>query len=250
MADDYYSLIKVSRDASTEDIQTALRHERISWSNRANIATNATKREEAEERVKLLGVIKAVLTDPDRRAEYDKTLPGNQQDKAPKPVLPEIDLDSWLEKFKANPSPRSPTPTFPFPQSAPQQAPPPTPPPPPPPPPPPRPLPPPTLLQVIGGRWAIEVRTFWGVQTLMLNLTVFPSGQCQFGGNFLDGPVAVQGQGQVMGNQLSLQGVRTIAMPWPQQYPYAVVVTFNSWDNFMLSGVTNVGETVIWRRQG
>jgi hypothetical protein len=242
MAEDYYSLIKVSRDASTEDIRKAIQHERIGWSNRANIAAAAADREEAEERVELLSEIKDVLTDPDSRAQYDKTLPGNQQDKKkkkkrkkkkePEPILQINDLNRLLEKFKDNPSPRAPAPAFRFPQPAPQQTP-----------------PPPTLLQVIGGRWAIEVRTPLGVDTLMLNLTVFPSGQCQFGGNFLGGPVAVQGEGQVLGNQLSLRGVRTIAMPWPQQYPYAVVVTFNSWDNLVLSGVTNVGETVIWRRQ-
>jgi hypothetical protein len=245
MADDYYSLIKVSRDASAEDIRKAIQHERIGWSNRANNAAAVADREEAEERVELLGEIKDVLTDPDRRAQYDKTLAGNQQEKKkkkkkkkkePEPILQINDLNRLLEKFKDNPSPRPPAPEFRFRQPVPQQT--------------PRPPPPPTLLQVIGGRWAIEVRTFLGVETLMLNLTVFPSGQCQFEGNFLGAPAAVQGQGQVMGNQLSLRGVRTIAMPWPQQYPYAVDVTFNSWDNLVLSGVTNVGETVIWRRQG
>lgn len=248
MADDYYGLIKVSRDASTEDIQKAIRHQRISWSNRANIAAGAADREEAEERVKLLGEIKAVLTDPNCRARYDKTLPGNQQDKEkkkkkkkeePEPIPLKIDWSRRLEKLEKKPSPPEPTLKKLFPQFAPQQAPPPQPPP-----------PPPTLLQVVGGRWAIEVQSpQLGVDTLMLNLTVFPSGQCQFGGNFLGRPMAIQGEGQVMGSQLILRGVSTIAMPWPQQYPYAVVVTFNSWDNLVLSGFTNVGETVIWRRQ-
>jgi hypothetical protein len=38
--------------------------------------------------------------------------------------------------------------------------------------------------------------------------------------------------------------------PFPQQHPYEVLITFGSWNNQQLAGVTTAGENVFWNRQG
>jgi DnaJ domain len=86
MADDYYTLLKVSRGASAEEIQDALRQQLMTWSRRASNAPKAADRHEAEQQVELLGQVKAVLTDPARRAQYDHTLAGDQPKQVPEPI--------------------------------------------------------------------------------------------------------------------------------------------------------------------
>lgn len=71
MAETYYSLINVAPTASRDDILDVLRQENMKWSRRANNAPKAAARHEAEQRVELLAQIKAVLTDPASRAQYD-----------------------------------------------------------------------------------------------------------------------------------------------------------------------------------
>jgi CHAT domain-containing protein len=118
----------------------------------------------------------------------------------------------------------------------------------------PQPLPQPVvapLQQVLCGNWAVELRApQYGVMTMTLTLIALPSGQWQFEGYVWGTPVMVRGIWQVYGNQLDLRGVRMVGGPVPQQYPYGVLITFGSWNNQQLAGVTTGGENVFWNRQG
>jgi CHAT domain-containing protein len=107
------------------------------------------------------------------------------------------------------------------------------------------------LQQILCGNWAVELRApQYGVMTMTLTLIALPSGQWQFEGHVWGAPVMVRGNWQVYGNQLSLDGVRMVGGPFPQQYPYGVLIRFGSWNNQQLAGVTAVGENVFWNRQG
>jgi CHAT domain-containing protein len=107
------------------------------------------------------------------------------------------------------------------------------------------------LQQVLCGNWAVELRApQYGVMTMTLTLIALPSGQWQFEGYVWGAPVMVRGNWQVYGNQLSLRGERMVGGPFPQQHPYEVLITFGSWNNQQLAGVTTAGENVFWNRQG
>jgi CHAT domain-containing protein len=107
------------------------------------------------------------------------------------------------------------------------------------------------LQQVLCGNWAVELRApQYGVMTMTLTLIALPSGQWQFEGYVWGAPVMVRGIWQVYGNQLDLRGVRMVGGPFPQQYPYGVLITFGSWNNQQMAGVTTAGENVFWNRQG
>ena len=103
MADDYYAVLKVPRDASFEDIQDALRQENMKWSRRSNNAPRAADRHEAEKRVELLAQAKAVLNDPARRAQYDASIGI-----APRaPVMHPVD-SPWPRVEQPQPQPQPP----------------------------------------------------------------------------------------------------------------------------------------------
>lgn len=107
------------------------------------------------------------------------------------------------------------------------------------------------LQQVLCGNWTVELRApQYGVMTMTLTLIALPSGQWQFEGYVWGAPVMVRGIWQAYGNQLDLRGTRMISGPFPQQYPYGVLITFGSWNNQQLAGVTTAGENVFWNRQG
>ena len=107
------------------------------------------------------------------------------------------------------------------------------------------------LQQVLCGNWAVELRApQYGVMTMTLTLIALPSGQWQFEGYVWGAPVMVRGIWQVYGNQLDLRGERMVGGPFPQQHPYGVLITFGSWNNQQLAGVTTAGENVFWNRQG
>jgi curved DNA-binding protein CbpA len=74
VAETYYSLINVAPTASRDDILDVLRQENMKWSRRANNAPRAADRHEAEQRVELLAQIKAVMSDPASRAQYDASI--------------------------------------------------------------------------------------------------------------------------------------------------------------------------------
>ncbi len=126
MAEDYYAVLKVPRDASTEDIQDALRQENMKWSRRSNNAPRAADRHEAEQRVELLAQAKSVLTDPARRAQYDASIGI-----APRaPVMNPVD-SPWPRVERPQPQPQPPMwppPQPPQPQPQPPMWPPPNPP--------------------------------------------------------------------------------------------------------------------------
>jgi curved DNA-binding protein CbpA len=103
VAEDYYAVLKVPRDASIEDIQDALRQENMKWSRRSNNAPRAADRHEAEQRVELLAQAKSVLTDPARRAQYDASIGI-----APRaPVMNPVD-SPWPRVEQPQPQPQPP----------------------------------------------------------------------------------------------------------------------------------------------
>jgi hypothetical protein len=85
MAEDFYALLAVRRDASAGDVADALRLELMKWSRRASNAPRAADRAEADQRVELLGEVKAVLGDPVRRAQYDREMGFTQPQPQPQP---------------------------------------------------------------------------------------------------------------------------------------------------------------------
>jgi Domain of unknown function (DUF4234) len=84
VAANHYSLIKVSRDATVADIEDAWREEHKKWSNRSNNAPRAADRLEANQRVEELASVKAILTNPARRAEYDRSIGHPPEEPKPK----------------------------------------------------------------------------------------------------------------------------------------------------------------------
>jgi hypothetical protein len=107
MAEDYYALLKVPRNAPAEDIEDVLRVELMKWSRRANNAPKAVDRHEAEQRVELLGAAKATLTDPGRRAQYDQSIGLNSPGPAmPPPIVPI--QPTWPSERTSNPPADSP----------------------------------------------------------------------------------------------------------------------------------------------
>jgi hypothetical protein len=110
----------------------------------------------------------------------------------------------------------------------------------------------PSLPEVIPGDWMIDIQLPQGTSVkLMLALMMPPASQPQFQGTFIGTPMPMQVRGYwwVMGSQLRLTGVQTIAAALPMQNPYDVVVTFASWSHTQLIGVTSNGERVVWQRQ-
>ena len=107
------------------------------------------------------------------------------------------------------------------------------------------------LPQILCGNWAVELRApQYGVMNMTLTLIALPSGQWQFEGYVWGAPVMVRGTWQVYGNELDLRGERVVSGPFPQRYLYGVLITFGSWNNQQLIGVTTGGENVLWNRQG
>jgi hypothetical protein len=87
VAEDHYSLIKVSRDATVAEIEDAWRQEHKKWSDRLNIAPRAADRLEAAQRLEELTSVKAILTNPARRAEYDRSIGHPPEEPKPKPPV-------------------------------------------------------------------------------------------------------------------------------------------------------------------
>lgn len=113
-------------------------------------------------------------------------------------------------------------------------------------------LPQPSLPEVIAGNWMIDVQSLQGgSMRMMVALMIPPSGQPEFQGTFVGTPMPMQIRGYwwVMGSQLRLTGVQTVAGALPMQYPYDVMVTFASWSYTQLIGVSSNGERVVWQRQ-
>lgn len=107
----------------------------------------------------------------------------------------------------------------------------------------------PTLAQVIAGNWIVDIRMAQFAMTMVLSLAVNPAGQLMFEGFFPGTGERVQGYWAVMGSQVRLSGMRMTSMPFPQQGPYDVTVSFGSWSYPALVGVSSTGESVVWRRQ-
>ena len=78
-SDDYYVVLGISRDADEAAIKKAYRKLAIQWHPVSKRTINSTiqdknpdNKEEAEETFKKIGEAYAVLSDPDKRAVFDK----------------------------------------------------------------------------------------------------------------------------------------------------------------------------------
>lgn len=115
-------------------------------------------------------------------------------------------------------------------------------------PPPPLPQPPASLLEVLVGRWQVQINLpFAPGVTGQLKLDLFPNGL--FRGQLLTpmGHTAVEGQWQVdpLDQQIGLQGGQSNGF---QTIPYAVLMQVTSFDAQQVRGVTSGGEQVHWQR--
>lgn len=66
--DDYYRILEVERSSSDDDIKRAYRRQALRW----HPDKNPDNKEEAEERFKKIAEAYEVLSDPDKRAVYDR----------------------------------------------------------------------------------------------------------------------------------------------------------------------------------
>jgi DnaJ domain len=255
MEKNYYEILELPRNASAEKIEAVARQEMIIHRNRKNYAPDAAVRSEAERHFELLVEIKAVLTDPVRRARYDATLGGDEPDEAPKPVAEKIipslvpplrKLD--LSDFRNRPATPTPTPTPKPTPTAPSQ----------PPPVPPQaqiptpiqtPMPEPrllTLAEIIPGTWSIQLSSLdvFGVVTQVMTFTP----QWQFNGYQVNSPRRMSGTWNTMGSQLMINGQEMTF--WPMTQPFGTVITFNFISPAELSGTNSFSEQTMWRRAG
>ena len=69
----YYELLEISKDASRDNIEAAIRKMRRTWNNRAN-NPNADIRAEAEQRIRAIAEAERILLDDSARREYDARL--------------------------------------------------------------------------------------------------------------------------------------------------------------------------------
>uniref|UniRef100_A0A1B6EBZ6 DnaJ homolog subfamily B member 9 n=1 Tax=Clastoptera arizonana TaxID=38151 RepID=A0A1B6EBZ6_9HEMI len=92
--DDYYSVLGVSRDASTKDIKRAFRKLAIKYHPDKN------KEKEAEEKFKQINEAHEILSDPDRRKQYD--LFGKSSDRQQNNQEHHFNFDSMFQGFSDN----------------------------------------------------------------------------------------------------------------------------------------------------
>lgn len=89
---DYYALLDVARDASTEEIRAAIKKQRTVWSTRASLPGAAG--EGARQNVELITEAEKILLDAGKRAAYDVELAGAKETK--QGDIPKGEKD-WLE---------------------------------------------------------------------------------------------------------------------------------------------------------
>jgi len=110
----------------------------------------------------------------------------------------------------------------------------------------------PWLVDVIPGTWVVQIDSPVAPTTSMrLSLANGPAGP-QFQAAAIIGPPGwtAQGTWQVLpGEQLALQGIQMMTMPFPQTGPWQVLNQFFSITQDELRGVTPMHESVIWRRE-
>jgi hypothetical protein len=105
-----------------------------------------------------------------------------------------------------------------------------------------------TLLEILVGRWQVQIQVPFAPGVMgQLNLDLFPNGM--FRGQLLNpaGVTAIEGRWQAnpIQNQIALQGAQTNGF---QMIPYAVMVQVTSFDARQILGVTSGGEQVHWQR--
>lgn len=92
----YYELLEVARNASNDEISSAIKKARRLWNNRAN-NPDAKIRAEAELRVREIAEAENILLDDAKRAEYNKQLAENRKT-APSGTGAEVN-DDWEEEY-------------------------------------------------------------------------------------------------------------------------------------------------------
>ncbi|MQA06468.1 MAG: DnaJ domain-containing protein [Streptosporangiales bacterium] len=103
--EDYFALLELSRDATTEQIDAKIKQQVRTWQRRTT-NPDLARRQEAERRVRLLAEAREVLLDPDRRAEYLIRLDESSRP-ATTPAEPIAapssgqDVESWLAQARA-----------------------------------------------------------------------------------------------------------------------------------------------------
>ncbi len=110
----------------------------------------------------------------------------------------------------------------------------------------PQPAPPPSLPQLLVGRWNVQITHPFTGASGNLELELAPAGMFQ--GRLMNpmGMTQIQGQWQVTPmNQVVLQGQETNGF---QVMPYGTVVQINQVAPNQLAGQTMAGEQVLWRK--
>ena len=88
-----YEVLGVAQASSVDEIQSAVKKQRTTWSNR--VSRGGAMGERAKKMVKRIGEAEATLLDAAKRAEYDKTLTG-EPEYVPQAVRPgEV---NWVQK--------------------------------------------------------------------------------------------------------------------------------------------------------
>ncbi|ONI71032.1 hypothetical protein ALI144C_51710 [Actinosynnema sp. ALI-1.44] len=94
---DYYALLGVDHDATSEELTSRIKQELRIWQKRTN-NPDLTRRQEAEQKVKQLSEARQVLLDDDQRRVYDQRLAA--QGAAPSATPTVADGSDWLRKAK------------------------------------------------------------------------------------------------------------------------------------------------------
>ena len=69
---DYYALLDIERDASTDDIRKGYRKMAVKWHPDKHASATADEKTEAEEKFKAVAEAYEALSDPNKRAIYDR----------------------------------------------------------------------------------------------------------------------------------------------------------------------------------
>lgn len=88
-----YEALDVAQNATTEQIQSAIKKQRTTWSNR--VSRGGTMGERAKKMVERINEAEATLLDASKRAEYDKTLVGEP---AYVPEVTKPGETNWVQK--------------------------------------------------------------------------------------------------------------------------------------------------------
>jgi tetratricopeptide (TPR) repeat protein len=87
----YYEILEITRTASIDEIQAAIKKQRTLWSSR--VPRGGSMGERARQTVEKIGLAEATLLDPKKRVEYDESLKGEKDYQ----VIVPAGEKNWLE---------------------------------------------------------------------------------------------------------------------------------------------------------